>query len=372
MFPDEEISRVPRSVYTDQELYEIEMKEIFQGYVWNLVGHESEIPNPGDYKTSMVGNIPIIVVRNNKDDEINVLVNTCAHRSAEVERTNCGTAKHFQCLYHKWTYDLTGKMIGAPYKEDIPQGINEEELSLKKLNVQLYRGLIFASFKDDMIPLEEYLELITEGLDASTGNDKLIPIGSHKVMFNCNWKIYSENIYDGYHTGMLHAAFRILRMFAAGGVGLTNKHGSGQFSYKTLPIQDKTVLNDMSVFEKHADKSYIINIFPAGVISQQLDTIAFRYVIPRGIDKTEVHFNYFIRESDSEEQRKLRIEQASNVFGPEGIITLEDAVALESVQKSVVHDGLSVILKPSTEEIPIHAEVTVRGFWKKWRDMIKV
>lgn len=372
VFPDEELSRIPRNAYTEPELYDLEMKQVFQGSVWNMVGHVSEIPNPGDYKTSYIGNIPVIVVRNTKVDEINVLVNTCAHRSAEVERTNCGTAKHFQCLYHKWTYDLTGRLIGAPYKEDIPEGVNEEELSLKKLNVQIFAGLIFASFDNNMISIEEYLGPIEEGIKKALGDSRLVPVGSHKLMFNCNWKLYSENIYDGYHTGMLHAAFRILRMFAAGGVGIASEHGCGQFSYKTLPIEENTILNDMTVFNKDEERSYIINVFPAGVISQQLDTIAIRYVFPRGIDKTEVHFNYFVRETDLEEKRYQRIQQASNVFGPEGIITLEDAAALESVQKSIVADGLNMILKPSTEEIPIHAEVSIRAFWKKWRELMKI
>lgn len=371
IFPDEELSRIPRSAYTEPELYNLEMKRVFQGPVWNLVGHVSEIPNPGDFKTSYIGNIPVIVVRSTAE-EINVLVNSCAHRAAEVERTNCGAAKHFQCLYHKWTYDLRGRLIGAPYKEDIPEGINEEELSLRKLYVQTFNGCIFASFQDNMVSVEEYLGPIGEGIKNALGIDGLIPVGSHKVMFNCNWKIYSENIYDGYHTGMLHAAFRILRMFSAGGIGVASEYGCGQFSYKTLPIENNTVLNDMSVFQKQAERSYIINVFPAGVISQQLDTIAIRYVFPRGIDRTEVQFHYFVRETDSEERRNLRIQQASNVFGPEGIITLEDATALESVQKSIVADGLNVILKPGTEEIPIHAEVTIRAFWKKWRELMEI
>ena len=149
---------------------------------------------------------------------------------------------------------------------------------------------------------------------------------------------------------MLHAAFRILRMFAAGGEYTRSNHGSGYFSYKTLPIEDKTVLNDMSVFNKNKELSYIVNIYPNTVISAQLETIAIRYVRPIEIKlQTEVHFHYFARESDSKEMRDLRIKQASNVFGPEGIITLEDASALESVQKSIETDGDTIILKPTKE-----------------------
>jgi anthranilate 1,2-dioxygenase large subunit len=371
-FQDDDLSRIPKKAYVQQEIYDLEMKKIFQGKTWNLVGHVSEIPNQGDYRTSYIGIIPIVITRD-KTNQINVVVNSCAHRSAEVVRSNCGNTKQLQCLYHKWTYDLTGSLKGCPYKEDIPDGVNEEELSLKKLNVQLFHGLIFASFAKDMMPVEEYLGDVTDGIKGGLEDSKLVPIGSHKVIFNCNWKMYSENIYDGYHTGMLHAAFRILRMFAAGGEYTGSDHGSGYYSYKTLPIEDKTVLNDMSVFNKDKELSYIMNIYPNTVISAQLETLTIRYVRPIDKTKTEVQFHYFARESDSKEMKDLRIKQASNVFGPEGIITIEDAVALESVQKSIGTEGDTIILKPNKEgKPPIYAEVGIRDFWKKWRELMEI
>ena len=147
----------------EQEIYDLEMKKIFQGKTWNLVGHVSEIPNQGDYRTSHIGNIPIVITRD-KQDQINVVVNSCAHRSAEVVRSNCGNTKQLQCLYHKWTYDLSGKLIGCPYKEDIPDGVNEEEISLKRFKCQVYHGLIFASFEKNMMSVEEYLGDVTDAI----------------------------------------------------------------------------------------------------------------------------------------------------------------------------------------------------------------
>lgn len=370
-FQHEDFSRIPKEAYVRQDIYDLEMKKIFQGKTWHLVGHLSEIPNAGDYRTSHIGNVPIIITRD-KTDQVHVMVNSCAHRSAEVVRSNCGNAKQFQCLYHKWTYDLSGSLLGCPYKEDIPDGVNEEEMSLRKLKVEVFHNLIFATFEKNMMPLEEYLGDVVDAITGGLEDSKLVPIGSHKVVFHCNWKLYSENIYDGYHTGMLHAAFRILRMFAAGGEYTGSEHGSGYFSYKTLPIEENNVLNDMSVFNKNKELSYIMNIYPNTVISTQLETIALRYVRPIDIKTTEVQFHYFARESDSNEMRDLRIKQASNVFGPEGIITLEDAAALESVQKSIETEGQTIILKPTKEgKPPIYAEVGIRGFWKKWRELME-
>ncbi|MED4602193.1 aromatic ring-hydroxylating dioxygenase subunit alpha [Paenibacillus validus] len=370
-WPTEDFSRIPRKVFVEPELFDMEMERIFQGSTWNLVGHVSEIPQPGDFKTGYLGNIPIIVVRDNKSPRvINVLVNTCAHRGAEVERRPCGNAKQFSCLYHKWTYNLSGEMIGAPFKEDIPPNIEKEEMTLKKLNVAQFHGLIFASFQQNMVSIDEYLGDIGDGIRKGLGDKPLIPIGNQKVVYNCNWKLYSENVIDGYHTGYLHAAFRMLRMFSAGGVGTTSNYGSGQFSYKTLPLEKNDVLNDLSILEKTNETSFIMNFFPTSVVSTHLETIGIRYVIPHSIDKTLVYFQYFMCETDSPEKKDLRIKQASNVLGPLGLISLEDAAALEAIQKSAVSGGHNIILKPSDGGIPIHSEVMVRNFWKQYHELM--
>ena len=103
--------RVPYRVFTDREIYEREQREIFRGATWNFVALEVEIPNPGDFKSTFIGDTPVIVTRDG-DGEINVVQNRCAHRGALVCRQPRGNAASLECVYHQWSYDLKGNLLG--------------------------------------------------------------------------------------------------------------------------------------------------------------------------------------------------------------------------------------------------------------------
>src|SRR2546426_12408107 len=79
----QEDNKIPREIFTDPDLFTLEMDAVFTGQVWVLVGHESEIPQPGDYKTISVGSIPVIVIRG-ASGQVGVLVNACAHRGTRL------------------------------------------------------------------------------------------------------------------------------------------------------------------------------------------------------------------------------------------------------------------------------------------------
>ena len=106
--------RVPYWIYTDQGNYERELENIFYGPVWNYVGLECEIPKPGDYKRTQIGDQSVIVVRD-IDDGVNVLVNRCAHRGVKICEQDSGSFNEIMCPYHQWTYDLKGNLLGVPF-----------------------------------------------------------------------------------------------------------------------------------------------------------------------------------------------------------------------------------------------------------------
>src|SRR5262249_27609394 len=108
-------TRVPYWVYTDPEIYRLEQERIFQGPNWSYVALEAELPNPGDWKTSSIGDKPVIVTRA-LDNSVHVLATRCAHRGAQVCQAHRGHSKELMCPYHQWTYDLTGKLIGVPFR----------------------------------------------------------------------------------------------------------------------------------------------------------------------------------------------------------------------------------------------------------------
>ncbi len=374
----EQDNRIPREVYLDEALYAVEMDRLFAGPYWVLVGHEAEIPDRGDYKTTHVGSVPLIIVRD-MDGELHALVNSCAHRGTALvhdNRGNLADRKCFTCIYHNWRYDLGGKLIAAALKEDFPVDFSRDQYGLPAARLDSYRGALFVSLSDDAPPLLEYLGETAEGLDLALGDGDLIYLGSQKVMFECNWKIAAENIYDGYHTVSLHKAFQMLQVRAAGGsqnLPDHNSYGHVWNEYRTGPAQRADFLRDTSILalkSKDEPSNRIVNIFPIGIVSDQIDTLSLRFAIPRGVAATEMQFAVFARRGDSDELVRHRVRQGSNLFGPEGFISLEDQTALSRVHDGAPGRGDNVVLKGTLARFPpyrILDEAGIRHFYAAYR-----
>ncbi|HCP55415.1 MAG TPA: Rieske (2Fe-2S) protein, partial [Pseudomonas sp.] len=200
--------RVDVSLYHDPDLYEQELEKIFYR-TWVWVGHESEVRNAGDFRTTTIGRRPVIVVRDKKG-AINVLENRCRHRGATVCEKHKGNATGFTCPYHSWSYALDGKLRALPYPDGYEDILDKSELPLNSLRVDSYAGMIFASFNDDVEPLEDFLGGAKHWMDLFMKQGAGYPIktqGEHKFTFNGNWKIQLENTTDGYHFPIVHKSF---------------------------------------------------------------------------------------------------------------------------------------------------------------------
>lgn len=128
-------------IYTDPDIFQMEMDKIYSR-TWVYVGHESEIANPGDYKTTQIGSQPGIVSRSADSQSINVLFNRCRHRAASVCQEESGNANAFRCAYHGWTYSNCGKLLGAPFQDGYGEEFKREEMGLIRVpKVDSYRGL---------------------------------------------------------------------------------------------------------------------------------------------------------------------------------------------------------------------------------------
>jgi anthranilate 1,2-dioxygenase large subunit len=378
-----EDNRIPREIFTDPDLFRWEMDAVFTGPVWVLVGHEAEVPQPGDYKTLSVGAVPVIVARGG-DGEVRVLVNACAHRGARLVEGPRGNVLKggFRCIYHMWTYAPDGSLLGVSLPDDFPSDFRKEDYGLPRARVAVYKGLVFASFHEDTPPLEEYLAELTEGLDRVLGDGRLRYLGSIKVIFRTNWKLYVENIYDGYHVTALHTGFQVVRLRSHGGQRLVpnyerNGHLWGQ-SRSTPREELQPVLRDMTLFDvrtKPTTDHNMMVVFPSGVVTDYFDTIQLRYVIPLAVDQTLIEFTFFARADDPEEVVRHRVRQGPAVLGPAGAITLEDAAALERVQLSSVARGDNVVLKGTPKRFPPYRhvdEAPIRHFYQAYRRLLGV
>jgi nitrite reductase/ring-hydroxylating ferredoxin subunit len=203
---DWENGLVDRRIFSDPEVYALEMERIF-ARAWNFVCHETQIPRTGDYFRNRIGSDEVIAVRN-REGGISVLLNSCRHRGNAVCRAEQGNAKTFLCPYHGWSYALDGKLVGVPGLRDYYRNdLEKEKLGLgQAAHVDGYKGFVFATMDPDAVPLEEYLGGVGRvGLDiiAERGEMEVVD-GVQKNVVGCNWKLAVDNLFDWYHPFVSH------------------------------------------------------------------------------------------------------------------------------------------------------------------------
>ena len=154
---DADKGELDRRVYSDPRIYQEELKKIF-ARAWNFMCHESQIPTPGSFFLNRIGADHVIVVRD-RNEQVQVLLNSCSHRGNTVCRAEQGTTRSFFCSYHGWNFDLDGRLVAVPGEEDFYRGdLDKEQLGLSKAaQVSSYKGFVFATLDPTAPPLEEYL-----------------------------------------------------------------------------------------------------------------------------------------------------------------------------------------------------------------------
>ncbi len=162
-WPKEGNSRVPYRVFADPDIYRAELDRIFLGPSWQYLALADELPEPGDYKTSFLGETPIIVTRGD-DGEIHAMVNRCAHRGNLVCLKRQGhTTDGLTCVYHSWNYDLAGNLKSVAFRRGVggkggmPDSFRLEEHGLRQLRTDQFAGLVFGTLSPGAPPLAEYI-----------------------------------------------------------------------------------------------------------------------------------------------------------------------------------------------------------------------
>jgi nitrite reductase/ring-hydroxylating ferredoxin subunit len=210
--------RVSRRVYADRDVHAAELQQIFRR-CWLFVAHESEIPEPGDYVTRVLGLDPVIVVRD-EHGQVQVLLNTCRHRGVKLCRSAMGNASHFRCSYHGWTYANDGQLRGVTFQHEVyDSALDKSRLGLYRASrVGTAHGLVFATWDPEAPSLETWLGPLAYYLEAIFGKFD----GGLQVMgppvhtrMPCNWKAETENLSgDGYHTPITHQTAFTFGLFA--------------------------------------------------------------------------------------------------------------------------------------------------------------
>jgi phenylpropionate dioxygenase-like ring-hydroxylating dioxygenase large terminal subunit len=190
---------MPKAYYTDPQVLEIERERLF-GREWICIGRGEEIPNTGDYMAFQLCNEPVVAVRG-EDGRIRVMSSVCRHRGALIAHGK-GRGQRLVCPYHHWSYDLEGKLAGAP-RMDAHQSFDKTTCRLPQFASEEWHGFLFTNLSANPPPLAPRLE----GLAKLIGNyhmeqQKLRWVADE--VWHTNWKCLIENFMEGYHLSPLH------------------------------------------------------------------------------------------------------------------------------------------------------------------------
>ncbi len=412
---NEDASLISRRAWSDPAVYELEKRGIF-GKAWLFLGHESQIPNPGDFVQAFMCETPVILARG-EDSGIYASINSCTHRGLPVCRAGHGNAKRFVCPYHNWSYKVSGELVAIPQERQVERKPDKSQLGLKQVpRVESWNGMIFGSFDANIIPLEDYLGDMRFYLDAFFARfpQGIEFVGApHRWVINANWKLPMENqLGDVNHGPFLHASIisqETQDEIEATGYSVVIEPGHGA-TFRLMP-EDAPVENVAWGFESITGqtggeelqdylreiqaranervgpvrarmKGLTYGVYPN--LSFLWSNASFKVSHPRGPGKVE-YWSWSVVPADAPDHlKKLLRTNYTSFFGPGGMIEQEDSESwmqqflganIDFADDRPLYYGLGMGEEKEHPELPglvsgTANEYYARAFFQRWRDAL--
>ena len=189
--------------YKDESIFDLEKNHIFYDS-WIFIGHESQIPNKGDYFVYKLLDEEIIVLRN-KENEVKAFFNVCRHRGSRICLEESGNTSRFSCPYHSWTYNLDGKLLAA---KSLREGIDKSTLGLHPCNIASVSGMLLINLSDNPQSLANLQSDLKEPFEMFGFED--LKVAAHKnYPIASNWKLAVENYQECYHCAPAHPEYSL-------------------------------------------------------------------------------------------------------------------------------------------------------------------
>lgn len=410
---------VHRDVYIDPELFALEQEHLFRN-AWIYLGHDSQVPNPGDFYTADIAGRPLLMLRGG-DGVLHVLYNRCAHKGAKVVNAVSGnTGTVLRCPYHGWTYRSDGTVRTIPLKGGY-EGSRFEQCQASSgmvsvANVENYRGFVFVRLSEKGMDFRDYfgesLTSIDNMVDRSPEGRLEVAGGVLRYMHNCNWKMFIENLNDAMHPMVAHESSAgtakalwseqppeapkpmVIEQFVPfvsgydffekmgvkiyeNGHSYTGVNFSIHSKYSAVPAYEAAMIEAYGAERAHAilaEARHNTVYYPSLTIKGAIQAI--RVARPIAVDRTVVESWTFRLVGAPEEILQRTLMYSRLINAPMSVVGHDDLLCYRAIQEGLASDGndwVSLHRNFSAEErraiTGVHtgtSEVSMRGQFRAW------
>ena len=321
--PLDRAETIPASWYTNQELYDLEIRTVFTN-TWHYGARRDQVSEPGQYVTTDLAGEPLVIVRGN-DDKTRAFFNVCRHHAAAVMTEAEGQAPQLRCPYHGWTYSLSGELKGTPDFAGVCDFARESN-GLVPVELSEWENWVFVRLNSGGPTLQQFLggDLVTQIQPLKLA--KLHWQERRHYSFDCNWKVFVDNYLDGgYHVPHLHKGLDSVLDYS----NYMIENGE-RYCLQWSPIVSEGAEEQTGAVRK-GDKALYYWIYPNFMINWYDGVLDTNLVIPRGVDKTEVIFDFYFPDvvsAAARERNRESIEVGQRIQD-------EDVAICKSVQRGL-------------------------------------
>jgi len=322
--PLDRASTIPASWYVNKDLYDLELKTVLSN-TWQVAARVDQVSQPGQYVTTDIAGEPIVLVRGG-DGVLRGFFNVCRHHAAAVMAEPEGKAAHLRCPYHGWTYSLEGELKGTPDFTGVCS-FDRASNGLVPLELATWENWVFVNLsRSNALSLEDFLtgELVEEIRQIKLTN--LHWFERRHYCFDCNWKVFVDNYLDGgYHVPYLHKGLDSVLDYSNYMIENGERH-----CLQWSPMVTEGAETQTGAVRK-GDRALYYWIYPNFMINLYDGVMDTNLVVPRGVDQTEVIFDFYFPDVTSAEARQRNA--ASVAVGQR--IQDEDVAICKSVQRGL-------------------------------------
>ena len=283
--PLEKAWTIPAPWYFDERIAQLERDSVFAGN-WQVVGRLDQVREPGHFFTIDVNKEPVVVVRSD-DGRLRAFYNVCRHHAAVVVPEDKGCAKNFRCPYHGWTYGNDGALKGMVEFEGVCN-FDRADNGLVPVSVDIWENFIFVNLDAHAAPLRDFLGKVPELVAPLQLTDKLHYFDRRIYTLQCNWKVYVDNYLDGgYHVPHAHKGLSSVVEYT--------KYTIENFERSCLQSSplDASSASESAIGSTRQGHAFYLWIYPNFMINAYSGVMDTTLVLPLGVDKCAVIFDYY-------------------------------------------------------------------------------